>query len=314
MRLPVRIVWMLTRGFRRLTGRSEPMAELPDLAGRVCVVTGASSGIGAQTARGLAQRGARVVLVGRNPERTAAVAQSIRADTGNPQVRYELSDFGSLVQVAALADRLLDSEPEIHVLVNNAGLWHPSRQLSADGFEDTLAVNHLATFLLTRRLLPRLESNAPARVVTVSSRLHETCVGIDFEDPFYTTRTYRGLEVYAQSKLANVLIAHQLARTLRGTGVSSTCVHPGDVATDVVRDNPILVLLMRLARPLLLTPWEGAQTTLYAAASEATEGVSGAYFSACEQTPCAPQGRDDAQADELWRQTEAWVAGVVGPD
>lgn len=289
------------------------MARVPTLPRqRVCVVTGASSGIGAETARGLAQAGATVVLVGRNPQRTQAVAERVRTHCGHDQVHVELCDFGSLAQVDDLADRLLDRWPRLHLLVNNAGLWHPDRRVSQDGFEDTLAVNHLAPFHLTNRLLPRLRASAPARVVTVSSRLHGDCPGIDFEDPFVQHRRYAGLTVYAHSKLANVLFANELARRLEGTGVTSTSVHPGDVATDVVRDNPLLRAAMTVARPLLLTPWEGAQTTLHAAASTEAEGRSGVYFSECRETPCSEVARDVDQAQRLWTCSEAWVQDALG--
>lgn len=298
---------MIRRGVRRATGHAEPAATLPVLtAEQVYVVTGASAGIGAETARGLARAGASVVVVGRNPTRTEGVVLELRERYGRDRVHLELADFSDLDQVRTLGERLLGRHRVISGLVNNAGLWHPKRRVSIRGLEETWAVNHLATFLLTRVLQDRLIESC-ARVVTVSSRLHETCVGVDLDDPGFDRRPYRGLEAYAQSKLANVQFALELARRTAGTGLTSSAVHPGDVATDVVRDSALLSLGSRLVRPLLLTPEEGAQTSLYAVAAAETHGRTGAYYAACAQTQPSGIARDPDAAAALWTLSERQV-------
>lgn len=300
---------MVQRGFRRLTGGSEPRARVPAQDGRLFVVTGASAGIGAETALGLARAGATVVVVGRNPERTAGVAERIRTACGASAASHELADFGSLAAVGALADRLLEAHPRIDGLINNAGVWHPRFQRSEEGFEHTFAVNHLAPFLLTLRLQERLVASA-ARVVTVSSRLHEDAPAVVLDDPDWVRRGYGGLAAYAESKLANLLFTRGLARRLEGSAVTAVSVHPGDVSTEVTRDVWALRQLQRLVAPLLLTPEEGAQTTLHAAT--VPEAEPGAYYAACAVGQPAPQALDDAAADALWeasvRMVQPWLS------
>ena len=299
---------MAARLLRRATGSREVVAEIPPLPPtHVCVVTGASAGIGLETARGLARAGATVALVGRHPERTARAASDIRSSTDNPRVSHHLADFAVLDQVRALADTLRAAHPQMHVLVNNAGLWHNRRHTSADGFEETLAVNHLAPYLLTRLLLDTLDHDEPSRVVTVSSRMHRSVAGFDFDDPMWERRRYRGTPAYARSKLANIMFANELARRLSDTRITSTSVHPGDVATDVVRDSAALKLGLKLVRKALLTPEEGAQTSLHAAASLAAADRTGVYFDECAETMPSPAARDVEAGRRLWRLTATWV-------
>lgn len=274
------------------------------MTGRVAVVTGASSGIGLETARGLAARGATVCVVGRSPRRTREVAEQLKDETGNPGVSSLLADFADLDQVRALAAELLAQFPRIHVLVNNAGLWVQHTELAPCGIEVTLLVNHVAPFLLTNLLLPRLKESAPARVVNVSSRLHIKESSLRFED-FHTARRFGGLAAYRQSKLANVLFSNELARRLAGTGVTSNSVHPGDVATEVVRDSKLLALGQQwIGKLFLLTPEEGARTSLHAATAPSLEGVTGRYFADCRETPASRPALDEAAAARLWAFTE----------
>ena len=276
----------------------------------MCVVTGASAGIGLETARGLAARGAEVALVGRNPERTHAVARALGQQTGNDRVRPWLADFSSLRDVRRLAAELLAHHPAIHVLVNNAGVWHLQRRSSHDGFDDTLAVNHLAPFLLTNLLLERLLSSAPARVVHVASRLHDRARFVDLEQirrPLGYDLFAHG--VYAQSKLANLLFSAELSRRLEGTAVTSNALHPGDVATTVVRDSRLLSLAIILGRLFLDTPAEGARTSLHLATAPELSGVSGRYFVACQSRPPAAAAQDADAAARLW-QVSAELCGI----
>lgn len=266
----------------------------------VCIVTGASAGIGRETARGMAERGYSVVMIGRDPARTEAAAAYVRAYARGLPVRAELCDFSSLAEVRRLARALAGSLPRVDVLINNAGLWHKTRQVSRDGIEDTLAVNHLAPFLLTNLLLPKLCAMQHARVVTVSSRLQEKLRYLDFSD-LQSTRSYQGLAVYAKSKLANVMFSRELAERLSGTGVTSNAVHPGDVVSDILRERPLLRFFGRLATPFVDTPATASLTPLYVATAPELTSVSGAYFR--DQRPAAPSPlcEDREARARLWK-------------
>ncbi len=275
------------------------------MRGRVCLVTGASSGIGTETARGLAALGATTILVGRSPERTSDAAADVRASTENDDVHALVADFSSLAAVRALAEQVRERWPALHVLVNNAGLWHRSRRVSADGYEDTFAVNHLASFVLTTELLEMLRRGAPSRVVTVSSRLHEREKSFRFDDPNFEKRRYRGLVAYRQSKLANVMFANELARREASSGIRSNSVHPGDVATSVVRESRFLQWgLDHIARFFLKSPAEGASTSIYVASAPELEGVSGRYFKDCREARPSPASLDRRACEELWTLSE----------
>ncbi|HJL17105.1 MAG TPA: SDR family oxidoreductase [Sandaracinaceae bacterium LLY-WYZ-13_1] len=299
---------------------------------KVFVVTGASSGIGTETARALAARGATVAIVGRSPARTEATERSLREGTGNERVHAFRADFASLEEVHRLADALLSRFDRLDGLINNAGLWLRERRLSEDGHEMTLAVNHLAPFVLTHRLLPRLlESPGEARVVHVSSRLHEIAgrprrlgwqlrhagevlgvlkrprdARLDLSDPTLAIR-YHGLDAYARSKLVQILFSNELARRLAGTRVTSNAVHPGDVATDVVRDSRFLSWGIRVVAPILKTPEEGAVTSVRVATDPALAGVTGRYFADEREATPADVVHDRAAAREVWERSLAWT-------
>ena len=278
-------------------------------APKTCVVTGGSSGIGLETARGMAARGYRVLLVGRNPERTPAAAAQIRTSTGNEQVEHLLADFSSLAEVRTLAEAIAARVPRLDVLINNAGLWHPERRLSADGFEDTFAVNHLATFLLTSLLLPVIEA-ARGRVVVVSSRYHLKPRALPLDDIHRVeSAPYRGMRVYQQSKLCNVLFANELARRVQPRGVTAYSVHPGDVSTGIMRDNKVLAWLIGIAnRWFLLTPEQGARTSIHAATAD-HGGATGLYFADSKVAKQNPLAGDEDLAGRLWELSERLVAG-----
>ncbi len=291
----------------RIPRRRPAPVPLHDMNGRVCVVTGASSGIGLETARGLVQRGATVLAVGRNPDRLEDALGHIGAD-GPGSVEGLIADFASLREVEGLAEALMKRSKRLHVLIHNAGLWLKSRGESHDGHELTFAVNHLAPFALTKPLLPILKASAPARVVTVSSRLHAKDRAFDFDDVHQRQRRYSGLRAYRQSKLANVLFTMELARRLEGSGVTATALNPGDVHTDVVRDSAFLSWGINVIGPMyLLTPEEGARTSLYAATAPELEGVSGAYFAFCERTEPSAAALDPRQAERLWALSEKLI-------
>jgi len=272
--------------------------------GRVCVITGATSGIGRAAASELAALGATLVIVARDPARGAAARDEIVDETGNREVALEVADLRSQRQVRELAARLMAALPEIHVLVNNAGLTLSERRLTEDGVEETFAVNHLAPFLLTNLLLDRLRASAPARVVTVASAAHRGAA-IPFDD-LNGERGFSGWLAYGWTKLANILFTIELARRLEGSGVTATCLHPGVVATGFGREGPLLIREFQrfLGRLLLLDPTQGADTLVWLASSPEVAGASGGYYAKRRlQTP-SRAARDAVAARRLWQESE----------
>ena len=279
------------------------MSEL--LQGKVVIVTGATSGIGLVTARQLANKSATVVGVGRDPLKSAAAARQISLDSGNPQVAYLLADLTSQEQVRRLADDFRSRYDRLDVLVNNAGGIFSRRLESVDGIELTFALNHLSYFLLTNLLLDILLHSAPARIVNVSSNAHSGGK-INFDD-LLGKQSYFGWSAYAQSKMANVLFTYELARRLEATSVTANSLHPGFVATGFGHNNRDLVgwgtrLAQRLAA---LTPEQGAQTSIYLAASPEVEGITGKYFVDEKSVPSSPLSYDESAARRLWEVSAA---------
>jgi retinol dehydrogenase 12 len=269
--------------------------------GKVCVVTGATSGIGKAAATALAGLGAQVVLVARDRQKAEAVAGRIGAHSTLPP-RVEIADLAVMEQVRALAGRLNALE-RVDVLVNNAGLILGERRGTPDGYEHVFAVNHLAPFLLTNILLPKLTASAPARVVTVTSDAH-TNARLDLADP-NCEHGWDSWRSYANSKLANILFTRELARRLEGTGVTANCVHPGVVRTGFGRDSkPLLRVGIAIARPFFLSPDRGADTVVYLASSPEVAGKTGGYYVKRQQREPSSAARDDATARHLWEISE----------
>ena len=270
------------------------------LEGRTCLVTGATSGIGEATAVGLARLGARVILVGRSATRGEASVAAVKAASGNDAVDLLLADLSSLAAIRGLADSVLERAPELHVLVNNAGVVHLSRETTVDGFETTFAVNHLAYFLLTRLLQDRLIASAPARIVNVASEGHRFG-SIDLDDLQTERKKYSWMKVYGTSKLANVLFTYELARRLEGTGVTANSLHPGAVGTGLGANNGRLgKIVLPLLRPFMLSPERGARTSIFLASSDAVNQVSGKYFMRCAPRASSTASRDPELARRLW--------------
>jgi retinol dehydrogenase-14 len=269
------------------------------MTGRVCIVTGASSGIGRATAVGLARMGATVALVCRDRGRGEEAAAEIAADTGNRAVSLHLADLSSQEAIRRLAAELLARYPVIHVLINNAGIVNLRYSTTVDGIETVFAVNHLAYFLLTTLLLDRLRQSGRARIVNVASEAHKFG-RLDLDD-LGNQRRYRGMRVYGQSKLANILFTYELARRLEGTGVTANCVHPGAVGTRLGQNNGrIATLLTKLLKPFFRTPEQGAATSIHVASSPAVEGVSGRYFRNCREARSSGSSYDRDLARRLW--------------
>ena len=272
------------------------------MAGKTCVVTGASAGIGASLAKGLAAQGASLALVARDKDRLAEVAAACEA-AGAPAVHTYTCDFAVLDEVRDLADRLLEDLPRIDVLVNNAGGVVQKRRETVDGHEFVFAVNHLAPYLLTRLLLDRLVASAPARIVFTASDAHE--FGPLHTDDYMSTRSFRPMKVYGRSKLANILTTTQLASLLEGTGVTATCFHPGFVSTSIGRDHPLGIVLLKAIRPFIKSPEQGADTGVFLATAPETQ--NGAYYVKRRVHAVKNDGQDPALAQRLWDDSAALV-------
>ncbi|XP_019823543.2 retinol dehydrogenase 12 [Bos indicus] len=268
------------------------------LFGKVVVITGANTGIGKETARELARRGARVYIACRDVLKGESAASEIQADTKNSQVLVRKLDLSDTKSIRAFAEGFLAEEKQLHILINNAGVMLCPYSKTADGFETHLAVNHLGHFLLTHLLLGRLKESAPARVVNLSSVAHHLGK-IRFHD-LQGDKYYNLGSAYCHSKLANVLFTRELAKRLKGTGVTTYAVHPGIVRSKLVRHSFLLCLLWRLFSPFLKTTWEGAQTSLHCALAEGLEPLSGKYFSDCKKTWVSPRARNNKTAERLW--------------
>ncbi|XP_037532601.1 retinol dehydrogenase 13 [Nematolebias whitei] len=247
----------------------------------------------------------------RDLSRAECAAEEVRRSTGNGNVVIRHLDLASIYSVTQFAKDFLDSEDRLDILINNAGVMMCPRWITEDGFETQMAVNHLGHFLLTNLLLPMLKSSAPSRIINVSSIAHQGG-RIDFDDLFFSKKPYSALESYRQSKLANVLFTRELAQRLRGSGVSTFCLHPGVIRTELIRHVaglfPLIGGLLRLPGLLLMkTPWQGCQTTVFCAVTPGLEDRSGCYFSDCREKGAAPEGQDDEAAKRLWEESTRLV-------
>jgi NAD(P)-dependent dehydrogenase (short-subunit alcohol dehydrogenase family) len=282
-----------------MTRAKPPIDSVPD--SQVCVVTGATRGIGRATAVALAKRGAQVVLVGRDEARLDEVRREAERASGS-HVSWVRADFASLESVRHAADEIAHRWPALQVLVNNAGMNAGQRRSSADGFELTFAVNHLAPFLLTTSLLPALTAGAPSRIVNVTS-VFAHFGRLDSSDVMFERRRYSSTRAYNQSKLANVMFTMELAARLEGSGVAANCVTPGLVATDLMREH--WWFRTRWLRPLwsswLLSSDAAAQRVVQVATSDALDGVTGECFAATVRPILVPRRARDTEARHaLW--------------
>lgn len=294
--------------------------DLKTLTGRVCVVTGANSGIGKETAKGLARQGAHVVMVCRDEDLGREAQEEIQAVAMQEQgVDYRvdllLADLAVQSEVRSLADTLRTQYDRLDVLVNNAGVFLGEREVTDDGIEATFAVNHLAPFLLTHLVLDRMKQTArevgEARVVVVSSEAHRS-VSVDFDD-LNAASSYSPMHAYSQSKLANVLFTHELSRRLHDTKVTVNAVHPGVVDTNIFRDSDWFSRVARLFRIFYKSPEQGAHGPLYLAASPELDGVSGEYFSETESVNPSPEAFNEKTAARLWRVSQE-LTDLITPE
>ncbi|HCS28638.1 MAG TPA: hypothetical protein DIW43_14345 [Spongiibacteraceae bacterium] len=279
-----------------------------DMAGKVALVTGVTSGVGTATAEAIAQTGAELFMVCRNKSKGEAVLADIQQKTGNAKLQLLVGDLAVQADIRRVAQEFLDTGKPLHLLINNAGVVNMHRKITVDGIEETFAVNHLGYFLLTELLRERIVSSAPARIVSVASNAHEFCKEIHFDDLNYENRKYKTFEVYGHSKLANILWTREIARQLQGTGVTANCVHPGAVRTGLGTQNGLLgKIATKLVGPFFRSPAKGAATSVYLATSDKVEGVSGEYFYDCKQLTAKPWARDDATAKRLWDVSQKLV-------
>lgn len=271
---------------------------------QIVMVTGATAGIGKQTALELAQIGATVVLVARSEERGQKVRQEIVAATGNPNIDLLLADFSDLDSIRTMAAAFQARYDRLNVLVNNAGVYLATREETAAGLEMMFAVNHLGYFATTLLLWDYLLAGAPARVVNVSSNAHQRG-RIDFDD-LQSRGRFSGFGVYSNTKLANILFTHELDRRRGTAGVTVNALHPGFVATNFGRNNSGVIgwAMTRIVPYFAKTVEEGARTSVYLAASPEVTGVSGQYFVDCRPVKSSPASYDRAAAERLWAVSE----------
>ncbi len=275
------------------------------MTGKVCIVTGATAGIGLITAQVLAQSGATVVGVGRNPGKNETTANQIRAQTGNANVEFLLADLSVQGDIHRLVEQFKSKYQRLDVLVNNAGALFMKRQLTRDNLELTLALNHLNYFLLTHLLLNTLKASAPARIINVASDAHRSGK-INF-DNLQGEKKYGGMTAYSQSKLANILFTYELGRCLKGTNITANSLHPGVVASNFGANNGWLSRILRKVGDLFsISVEDGAKTNIYLAASPDAEGITGKYFDEKQrEVRSSASSYDQDVARRLWEVSEA---------
>lgn len=278
----------------------ESVINSNNMSGKVCLVTGATAGIGKITATSLAAQGAQVIIHGRNQQKSEETVQQIISDTGNDAVDYLLADFSDLDQVRLLVDIFKERYPRLDVLVNNAGTFFNRRQKTPFGVEKTFLVNHLAPFVLTNQLLDTIQASAPARIINVSSDAHKYAT-MDFADLGFQ-QGYFGIKAYGRSKLANIFFTYELDRRLAGNQITVNALHPGHVATDIWKTNFSFIgpALKWVTGLFALSPEQGADNSIYLASAPEVEGVSGKYFVKREVTSSSPLSYDQTAAQKLW--------------
>ena len=279
------------------------------LEGKICVITGATSGIGLATAERLMGMGARLILVGRDAEKGRATREELAARKPDAEIETLTGDLGRLAGVRDLARRIAERAPRIDVLINNAGAIFDRRAENGDGLERTFALNHMAYYLMTRLLEAPLKAAAPSRVVVVASTAHRG-VSLDFDDLQCRDR-YSGWTAYRRSKLANILFTRRLSRHLAGSGVTANCLHPGFVASRF-GDNNSGMFRTSLAigkKMLAISTERGAETSVHVATAPELAGMSGLYFDQCRPAAPSVAAQDDEAAERLWQES-ARIAGL----
>ncbi|HTY47392.1 MAG TPA: SDR family oxidoreductase [Methanomassiliicoccales archaeon] len=283
-----------------------------ELNGRLMLITGATSGIGKAAANALAAKGASLVILARNEEKAKAATAEIASRTGNKSLEIIRCDLSSLDNVRSAAKEFLSKHERLDVLIANAGVIQGKRHLTADGFEYTLGVNHLAHFVLTNLLLDTLKRSAPSRVVVTSSASHLRA-HMDFDD-LMEARSYSPWKAYGQSKLANTLFTFELSKRLEGTKVTANCFHPGLVRTSIGAGlGGISGFAYPISYPFAISPEKGAETLVYLASSPEVEGVTGDYFYQKKPDVTNPEVKDPNVQKRLWEVSERLTSKWIEP-
>jgi len=268
--------------------------------GKICLVTGATDGIGKVSARVLAELGAKVIIVGRNPEKSAIVLAELRSISGNENIDLLMADLAVMQEVRDLAEQVISRYDRIDVLLNNAGGYFTKHEITSDGLEMTFALNHMSYFLLTNKLMELLKYSAPARIVNVSSDAH---YGVDMEfENLNGEQEYKAWKAYQKSKLANVLFTYELLKKVPGN-ITVNCLHPGFVATNFGHNNggffgPVLKIAQRISA---IDPEEGAKTSIFLCSAPEVKGVSGKYFYKCQPKTSSRESRNMDTGKRLWQ-------------
>ena len=286
-----------------ISGTRGQKRSMSAMNGPVCLVTGGNSGIGKATAIGLAKLGATAVIVSRDRAKGEASLAEIRSTSGNQNVELMLADLSSLQSVRDLARDFAVKYRQLHVLVNNAGIFLPKRIRTVDGLEATFATNHLGHFLLTMLLIDTLKSNAPSRIINVTSSVHYRSK-INFED-LQGEKKYGGFRAYGQSKLANVLFTYELARRLEGTGVTANALHPGVVRTGFGTDVfGVMAVALRIQAPFVMSAAKAAKAAIWLASAPELQTVTGKFFSKGKEKRSSKESYDVEAAQRLWEISE----------
>ena len=279
-----------------------------NLNGKVCLITGATSGIGKASAMQLASMGAEIVFVARNKEKAEELKEALKASTGKDATSI-IADLSSQEEVKRAAGEFLSLNKPLHILLNNAGIVNTTRKETVDGFEEVFAVNHLAYYAFTVMLMNKLIENGPSRIVNVASSAHTFIKELDFED-LQSKNDYKTMQAYGKSKLANILFTRELAERLEGKGVTVNCLHPGVVDTEIISSNSLfLKLLTTLVKPFFRKPDKGAETSVYLCSSPEVEKETGGYYSDCKIEKISAAARSKENASKLW-QVSSQLTGI----
>ena len=263
-----------------------------NMSGKTCLITGANSGIGFETAKSLATMGANLILVCRDPQRGEDARQKIIQESANNHVDLLIADMSLMASIRSLAEKVNNDYPELHVLINNAGLMLTKRELTSEGYEMQYAVHHLGAFLLTHLLLDKLKTSSPARIINVTSKMH-TMNTIDF-DNLQAEKKFGPFKTYAASKLANIMFTYSLAEKLNGSGVTVNCLHPGVIASNIGSTPGFIKMFMKSTE-------KGAETPLYLATSPEVEEINGKYFMDKKVRSTSKDSYNKEVAEKLWQ-------------
>ena len=276
--------------------------------GRTCLITGATDGIGKETAIGMAENGYNLILIGRNEEKGKNVSDEIRKIADSIDIDFFTADLMLMKEVSRVADEVCQKYDRIDVLINNVGAYFAFRDVTEEGFERTFALNHLGYFLMTKKLLPLVEKSDYKRIVNVSSSAH---YGVSFEfDNLNGEKKYRGFRAYQKSKLANVMFTYELAKKVKDSGITANCLHPGFVASKFGNNNNFLWRgIIGFAKALTaINVKKGAKNSIHLACSDDVKDISGRFFSNCEVKKGSGKAKNEEHNQKLWEISEDAVS------